>query len=155
MRTAVSILERRLRETLREDLGATYGVSASYSFDLVGPNRGMVRVGFGSDPNRAEDLFDRTVAILEELRREGPTEAEIAKEQEIQIRDMETAVETNGFWTGNMASQWMRERPIEEIAERIDRIRELDREGIHRVLREHFGSDRRTVVFWKPEEVAP
>jgi zinc protease len=155
MRTAVSILERRLRETLREDLGATYGVSAGYSFDLVGPNRGLVRLGFGSDPDRSEDLFDRAVTILEELRREGPTDAEIAKEQEIQIRDMETAVETNGFWTGNLASQWMRDRPIEEIAERIDRIRELDREGIHRVLREHLGSERRTVVFWKPEEVAP
>jgi hypothetical protein len=45
--------------------------------------------------------------------------------------------------------------PVEEIAERIDRIHQLDREGIHRVFRDHFGSERRTVVFWKPEEAAP
>ncbi|HMB71888.1 MAG TPA: insulinase family protein, partial [bacterium] len=155
IRTAVSILERRLRETLREDLGATYGVGAGYSFDLVGPNRGLVRIAFGSDPGRSEELFEKTRELLEQLRRDGPTEAEIAREREIQINDMETALETNGFWTANLASQWMRERPLEEIRHRIDRVRELDREGIHRVLQEHLGGERWTVVFWKPEEVAP
>jgi zinc protease len=155
IRTAVSILERRLRETLREDLGATYGVGAGYTFDLVGPNRGIVRIAFGSDPDRCEELFDRTREILEELRRDGPTEEEIAKEKEIQINDMETALETNGFWSANLASQWMRGRPVEEIEHRIDRIHELDREGIHRVLKEHLGGERWTVVFWKPEEAAP
>ena len=68
---------------------------------------------------------------------------------------METATETNGFWTGNLASQWMRGRPVEEIEHRIERVRELDREGIHRVLKEHLKGDRWTVVFWKPEEAAP
>lgn len=155
MRTACSILERRLRETLREDLGATYGVSAGYSFDLVGPNRGLVRIAFGSDPDREEELLARAEEILEGLRRDGPTAEEIGKEKEIQTRDMEEAMETNGFWIGNLASQWIRGRPIEEIEGRLARIGELDREGIHRVFREHFGSPRRTAVFWKPEEAAP
>jgi len=151
IRTACSILERRLRESLREDLGATYGVGVSYHFSMIGPARGRIVVSFGSAPEREEELLARVEDTIAALRADGPTEDEMAKEREIQTRDMETRLRDNGFWMGSLASLRMRDRPLDEIRDRLERIAALDAAGLHRVFREDFNSDRRTVVLWKPE----
>jgi zinc protease len=157
LRTAASLLERRLRERLREDLGATYGVSVGYHFSMIGPPQGRVSVGYGSDPDRAEGLLSEVEQTIDDLRRDGPTEEEMAKEREIQTRDMETALRDNSFWIGSLSSLHLRGRPLPEVLDRIERIRTLSAAELHRVLRDHFDRSRHTVVFWKPEtaESAP
>lgn len=153
LRTATSILQRRLRDSLREDLGGTYGVGASYSWSLLGPARGTVSIRFGSDPADAERLAEQALEVLRELREEGPTEEEMAKERELQTRDLETSWERNAFWLANFYGLWIRERPLTEILDRQDRIDALDRGEIARVLREHFDLERMTWVDWKPAAV--
>ncbi|MBZ0268550.1 insulinase family protein, partial [bacterium] len=44
LRTATAVLERRLLERLREDRGATYGVSVGYDWSMIGPARTVSRV---------------------------------------------------------------------------------------------------------------
>jgi zinc protease len=158
IRTACSILERRLRESLREELGATYGVSVGYHFSMLGPSRGRITVGYGSDPDRAEELLERVEDEIRTLRADGPTEKELAKEKEIQTRDMETALRRNGYWIGSLASLHLRGRPFSEMDGRLTRIEELTVDDLHRVFRRHFDTARSTAVFWKPvaeEEAAP
>jgi zinc protease len=151
LRTAASILARRLREKLREEQGATYGVSVAYRHALIGSAGGRFGVGFGSDPAEAEDLVADVFAEIENLRRDGPTEEEVRKEQEIQYRDLETALEQNGFWMGSLAALWIRDRPLGEMLNRRVRIDELTPESLHRVLRDHLPPDRYTWLDWVPE----
>jgi zinc protease len=151
LRTAASVLGRRLRERMREDLGATYGVGVSYQHQVIGPAGGKFTVGFGSDPADREALAAEVFAAVEELRRDGPTADEITTEQELQYRDLETALEQNGFWMGSLAALWVRERPLEEVRNRRLRIDELTPESIHRVLREHLSPDHHTWLDWIPE----
>jgi zinc protease len=151
LRTAASIVERRLRESLREDLGATYGVSARYAHSIVGPARGKVAIRFGCDPAEAEALGAEVFRVLEELSEAGPTPEEVAKEKEIQSRDLETSLERNGFWMGSLSSLWLRDRSFLEILNRQARIDELDRASLHRVFHEYFTTTRYTWVSWEPE----
>ncbi|MCA9751907.1 MAG: insulinase family protein [Gemmatimonadetes bacterium] len=150
LRTACSILERRLRETLREDLGATYGVSASYRWNLVGPARGTIVIRYGCAPDVAQSLGDAALEVLRSLRETGPSEEELATEKEIQSRELETSLEQNGFWLGNLYGLWLRGRDLHEVLDRQDRIDALDLPGLTRTLRENVDPDHRTWVDWLP-----
>jgi zinc protease len=151
IRTAASILARRLRETLREDLGATYGVSVRYARQMLGPDRGRIEIRFGCDPDRVDDLVATIFREIEDLTRDGPRDEEIAKEKEIQTRELESMKQQNGFWLGSLASLWVRGRPFEEMENRQPRIDELDGPSIHRVFGEHFPRDPHARVSWLPE----
>ncbi len=149
--TACSILERRLRERLREERGATYGVGVSFQFQVPGPSYGRITVRFGSAPEAAEPLAEEVLRTIRELRETGPTAQEVATEKELQLRELETNLERNGFWLGNLTALWTRGLPLEDIRDRRPRIEALDAKELHRVFRQHVDPDRRTWVDWLPE----
>lgn len=151
LRTAGSILERRLLERLREDRGATYGVGVGYAWSMLGPARGVFRVRFGCDPADAEALGQEVFRTIRELQEEGPTAAEVATEQEIQTRELESSLEQNGYWLGSLFALWATDRPLTEIGVRQQRIDDLDAESLHRMFRDHFDLERYTWIDWHPQ----
>ena len=56
LRAATDILERHLRDQLREELGGTYSVGVDYSNTLPQGGYGTTSVEFGSAPDRADTL---------------------------------------------------------------------------------------------------
>ncbi len=102
IRVLASVLETRLRERLRESLGGTYSVSASAGYQDRPEGRFTLQVGFGSDPDRAEEL---RAAVFEEIRRlatEGPTAADVDSALEGERRSLETNLESNPWWAANL-----------------------------------------------------
>ncbi|HXT70763.1 MAG TPA: insulinase family protein [Vicinamibacterales bacterium] len=97
IRAVASILQTRLREILREDLGGTYSVSASAGYDKFPRQQYTFTVDFGSSPDRAEELSKRVFAEIEAFRTNGPTEKQVADAKEGFIRDFETQIKTNGY----------------------------------------------------------
>ncbi len=72
LRAATEILERHLRDQLREELGGTYSVGVDYSNTLPQAGYGTTSVEFGSAPDRADTLVSTTMMELERMRRDGP-----------------------------------------------------------------------------------
>jgi predicted Zn-dependent peptidase len=151
VRTACSILERRLLDRLREDRGATYGVGVGFTHALIGPSRGRVTVRFGSDPAQAESLAEEVLLAVRELVRDGPTVAEVAKEKELQLRELEVGLEQNGFWVSTFSGLSLRDRPLTEVLDRRARIEALDVAGLHRAAKLAWEGKHFTWVDWLPE----
>ena len=98
LQSMVTLLQIRLRERLREDMGGTYGVSVrgSNSWDPI--EQYQVGVSFECEPSNVEPL---TEAVFEEIGRlgsEGASELDLTKIKEQQRRARETSLRTNGFW---------------------------------------------------------
>lgn len=102
IQTLADVLRIRLRETLREDLGGTYGVSVSSSVSREPEGRYQVAIGFGSDPDRLDELTRALFADIEALKNQGPTTEDVAKVHEMQYRSRETEIPRNGFWLTQM-----------------------------------------------------
>ncbi len=101
--TLADVLDIRLREVLREDLGGTYGASVSGSISRV-PTPGYVfQVAFGAEPARLDSLATATLAELQRVRSEGPDAETLAKVKETQRREYETSLRENSFWLGQLA----------------------------------------------------
>ena len=68
------VLEARLHETLREDLGGTYGVSAGVNYTRIPVPEYTVSIDFGSAPERNDELVKAVFAQVE-----GRSSPEFAK----------------------------------------------------------------------------
>lgn len=97
-----SVLELRLREELREELGGTYSVGVSASASRVPRDEYRVSISFGSDPARADTLVRAVFAQIDTLQTTGPRPADVAKVKETLIRSRETNLRQNGWWLGQL-----------------------------------------------------
>ena len=97
MRALGMVLETRLRESLREDLSGTYGVSATPGYLQIPEQRYTFSVRFGCNPTRTDELTKAVFKEIEALKANGPTEKQVGDVREALIRDFETSTKQNGY----------------------------------------------------------
>jgi zinc protease len=98
------LLERRLTERLREKLGGTYSPSVSTSMSTRPIARYELAIGFGSAPERVDELVTATLDVVKEIQASGPTAQELHDVAEAQRRSRETGLKQNGYWLGMISS---------------------------------------------------
>jgi zinc protease len=103
LRSLADVLEIKLREELREELGGTYGVSVSAAPTRIPREEYTLTISFGSAPDRVDQLITAIFAEIDSLVRFGAGEKELAKIRETVIRSRETDLKENGFWLGQLA----------------------------------------------------
>lgn len=91
------VLETRLREALREELGGTYSVGVSAGYERIPKPEFTVDIGFGSDPGRADALSKRVFEEIATFKAEGPTEKQVNDVKAALSRDFETNVKQNAY----------------------------------------------------------
>ena len=110
-----NVLQQRLWERLRQQLGGVYGVSAKADQDVTPVPQYRVTVSFGADPGRLNELTQATFDEIARLQREGPTAVELGKFREENHRSRETASRTNGFWVQSIAVYDQRGWPLADL----------------------------------------
>ena len=153
-RACASILTDHLRQTLRELMGGTYSAGASYSSLAPVPGYSTMTVAFGSDPARVDTLVQATMSEIQKLRDEGPSAADLQKDQEIERRELDVALQQNGMWTGSILASLQLGIDPRRIAHRRERIALLTIGNLRDTFRKYFPANRRTVISLLPEEGA-
>jgi zinc protease len=116
-RTAFSamtrVLQTRLRERVREELGGTYGVSVGGGNSWRPSESYTVSIQFGSDPERVEEL---TAVVFEEIRNmkeNGPDPEDLANVKESLRRTRETNLESNSYWLSQLIFRYQKGEDLE------------------------------------------
>jgi len=152
---ATDVLEKRLRDILREELGGTYSVSAGYSNTSPVPGYGTTTVQFGSSPENVDKLVAAVMTEIDRLRREGPSLADVQAVKEAEKNDLQLAQRQNNYWLSSLQSMHVLGRDPRRIANRLERTETLTQEGIHAAFRKYFPSERYTVISLRPEAPPP
>ena len=76
------MLQIRLRERLREDLGGTYSVSVSSALAREPDEEYSFTIRFGSAPDRVDELLGVIYEQIDSIKTVGPTEDNVAKVRE-------------------------------------------------------------------------
>lgn len=100
IRSLAAALQFRLRELLREDLGAVYGVSVRGSLSRRPQERYQISIGFGCAPENVDTLIDQVFTEIDRVQAAGFEALYLEKVKETQIRQRETALKENSFWLG-------------------------------------------------------
>jgi zinc protease len=154
LRAATDILERHLRDQLREELGGTYSVGVDYSNSLPQTGYGTTDIQFGSAPDRADSLVSTVMAEIERMRRDGPSNDDVQKVKETEKEALETSYQQNGFWLGALQTAQMLGWDPVSIAHRTQRTDTLTTDNIHDAFRKYFPVDRYTIMTLMPEKQA-
>ena len=143
-------LEIRLREILREDLGGVYNVGVSAGADRM-QGTYTVSIGFGSDPDRVDELLAAVFDEIERFRMEGPDDA-LEKVREADRREQELAQRENGAWLSALAAAYRYgEAPIGYL-DRTDLIESLSYGALRGAAQFYLKDDRYVQVVLLPEE---
>ena len=98
------LLNIKLREALRENLGGTYGVSVAPGSSREPEPSYRFTIGFGSAPERLESLTAAALAQIDSVKKFGTTPEYLNKVKEAALRSRETALKQNGYWLSQIAT---------------------------------------------------
>ncbi|HEV2146309.1 MAG TPA: insulinase family protein [Longimicrobiaceae bacterium] len=152
MNAMAEVLQLRLRDQLREDLGGTYGVGVSASAVRDPRPTYTVSVGFGTSPERVDELTAVVFAQIDSLKRAGPTEEELRKVREAARRSRETEMRDNGFWISQIVSYVGNGWPLQEILVGGERIARVDAAAVREAARRYLDRGNYVQVSLVPEK---
>ena len=98
------VVEMRLREILREDMGGVYGVGAGGWIARRPHSERSFGINFGCAPDAVDKLIKASIDEIAAVQKEGATAEQLEKIKAQFLRERETQLKTNGFWIGWLAS---------------------------------------------------
>ena len=140
------LLEIKLRERLRQDLGGTYGVGVSINPSHYPRETYAVRIDFGSAPERAAELQKAVFAEIDSVKAHGASDKDLQKIRETDLRERETNLRQNRFWLSLLASYDFNGWDPALILKYDDVVRALSSAEIQAAARKYFDSSRYVVV---------
>ena len=146
------VLDTRLRERLREELGGTYGVSVSPATQWAPKAQYQLMIQFGSAPERAGEL---TKEVFDEVARlkAGPIEAaEVAAAREALRRDFETGMTQNGFWLAQLAARYQQGEPAADLLTYPASLDQISPAVVQEAATEYLNIENYVQVTLRPEE---
>ena len=146
------VLQTRLRNTLREDLGGTYSVGVDVSYSRIPVPEYRVTIAFGSAPDRASELQERVLAEIEALRDDGPTERELSDVRESLLREFETGTQENSYLLTQIVGRYRNEESVEDFFEIDETYRALTAREIHDAAERYLDTDNVVKATLLPEQ---
>ena len=145
------LLNIKLREALRENLGGTYGVSVSPSASREPKPSYRFTIGFGAAPERLEALTAAALAQIDSVKKFGTTPEYLTKVKEAALRARETAIKQNGYWLSQISSFDQNGWPLKEIPNGEQLISSLTVKDLQRAATEYLRTDNYVRVSLYPE----
>ena len=145
------LLNIKLREALRENLGGTYGVSVNPSATRDPQPAYRFSIGFGSAPERLEALTVVALAQIDSVKRFATTPEYLNKVKEAALRARETALKQNSYWITQISTFDQSGWALEEIPNGEKLISSLTAEDLQRAAQKYLRIDNYVRVSLYPE----
>jgi zinc protease len=145
------LLNIKLREALRENLGGTYGVSVSPSASKDPQPSYRFTIGFGSAPERLETLTQAALAQIDSVKKFGTTPEYLSKVKEAALRARETAIKQNGYWLAQISTFDQSGWPLAEIPDGDKLISSLTADDLRQAAIKYLRTNNYVRVSLYPE----
>jgi zinc protease len=137
-----AVLQIKLREVLREDLGGTYGVGVSSSVAHFPREEYTINLSFGSDPERVEELTQVVFEQIDSLQTVGTTQVYIDKVKEMRKRSREVNLKENGFWRGALQGTDLNGIDPRLLLQYSDMVDELTTDMVQQAAQKYFDMEQ-------------
>ena len=152
LRAMSHILQTRLLDSIREELGGTYTISVNGNGQKIPRQEYQVSIQFGGDPQRVDVLLKRVFEEIEKLKTNGPTEQEIADEKEALLREFETSSKQNGFLLGQIAGKYQIGEDVAGIWEAPELYKKIDAASVQQAAKTYLNTGNYVRVTLVPEK---
>ncbi|MEX2512072.1 MAG: insulinase family protein [Cyclobacteriaceae bacterium] len=130
------ILTIKLIETLREDIGGVYGVSARGGLNRVPGERFNFMVRFPCSPDMVNDLIAATWQEIATIQENGPEEGDMEKVRASKKISLEENMKRNGFWHAQLNAAISNDMPLDTVLGAKNRVLGVTDEEVKKVANE-------------------
>ena len=148
---AGEVLQIRLRERVREQLGGTYAIQVGTRSTALPDSDFLFFVIFGSDPERVEELLGEVEGEMDWLRAGGEQEY-LDTVKELLRTNREEDLRDNGFWLSRIGNTRQRGDTFEDVAQFDVRLDALTLEQVAAAARRYLPMDRFVRVVLYPQD---
>ncbi|MGD2122287.1 MAG: insulinase family protein [Gemmatimonadota bacterium] len=148
-----TVLQTKLRERIREELGGTYGVGVSGSTDWRPTGEYSIAIQFGSDPERVEELKEVIFQEIQLLQTLGPDAEDLANSIEARRRSRETNLESNSYWATQLAEMYRRGQDLSYFWDFEASLEEVTPESVRAAAQRYFDLENYVRVTLYPESM--
>jgi zinc protease len=131
------LLNIKLRESLREDLGGVYGVGVSGVPTPAPANQYQLIIRFGCAPGRVEELIAATMQTMKTIQNAPPAESDTAKVRESLLRQHEVSLKQNEYWLGVIEIAYQTGEPISYLSQFEKLVNQLTPQTLQQAA-QHF-----------------
>ena len=144
-------LAGNLQRTLREDLGGTYGVSMTPRFSMRPIGEYRFTISFACDPARTDALMKTAFEVIDEYKRNGPGQGQVADTRSTLTRDLETNSASNLYLLNRILFKYEFDEDVKEVFNMRPFYDQVTVAALRDAAREYLDTDRYVAVTLVPE----
>jgi zinc protease len=151
MSIASLILERRVRQALREERGLTYSAYVASQSSKVYPGTSALYVGFTTDPEKASEAAALVKSVVERFAAEGPTDMEMDTVRKQLQNDMETTYKEPRFWVNVLADLEYHSTKLADLEGAIEKYLAFSKDDVAAEMRKTVVPERFAMIMARPK----
>jgi zinc protease len=153
LRTMTRILESRLFDTIRQQLGGTYSITADPGFQKFPRPQYVVRIDWTCDPAQTDALVRRVFDEIASLKARPLSAGQMAFMHDSLLREFERNNQDNGYFLNEIARRYKNgdTANLAAIADVPDRIKMLTAAKVYEAAQTYLDTDRYVKVILTPE----
>jgi zinc protease len=152
IRAMAEVLQMRLTEVIREELGGTYGVNVVSNYSKIPRPEYTVQIIWGCDPARTDGLIKRVLDEIALLQTNGPAAKHVTDEREALLRDFETSSQDNRFVVDQVSARYQNGEDPDGVWRVTDFYKKLDAAMIQQAAKTYLNAANRITVTLFPEK---
>ncbi len=150
-RSMGEMLDGVLQDTLREQLGGTYGVSVETRFQKVPFEGYQITIDFSCDPARQEALTRTMFQVIDRFKFTGPDMGQIADARRTLARDDEVNRRDNRYLINQIVSHYQNGEPVEEIFDMQPYYDQVTLQSVRDAARAYLDASHYVELILRPE----
>jgi zinc protease len=146
------VLETRLREVLREDMGAIYGVSVSADLDKRPSPTYRFTIGFTCAPEKVDTLVQATFSEIESIQKNGVADVYVNQLKEQERRERELDLTDNSFWLSALELYLTEGLDLKDLPHYDQLIARVSSDNVRDTARRYLDTQRYVLGVLLPEK---
>ncbi|WP_323788662.1 insulinase family protein [Psychroserpens sp.] len=137
-KSLAEVLTIKLIEKLREEEGGVYGAGARASIGKMPYGWYRFNISFPCGPENVDKLKSATLAEVEKLIADGPSQKDLDKVIEAQVLDQKEDMKENRFWLGALKNADYQDKDASKLFEFEKEVRSLTIEDLQTVAKKYL-----------------
>jgi len=152
LRALKDALDIELIAEIREKMSGVYSPILIMPFQFLPKSEYLMIIFFGCAPNNADNLSNAVFKILKEMQENGPSEETMGKVKQQLIKQRETQLQKNEFWSALLTNMWFQNDDVTTIPNYVERLDKVTSKDIAGFLQKYFDIEHYVRVNTFPEK---
>lgn len=149
------LINIKLRETLREDMGGVYGVSAFPSLKHYPAEKYQMGIYFSCSPDNRDALIAAALNVIDSVKTFGCDDKNLLKVKELMMKEREKNLKENNFWLNAISSSYQNNENILELKVFNDQVSAFTSDDFKRLAAKYFDKTNYALFVLNPEKKEP